>query len=175
MIAPVREIRVGPAVFFVRTPWAVVQQYISQLAEAEADGGEYERQRRVEEATLAFLRRVIVGWRGVKDAEDRAVAFSPDKIEELDATVVAELLARLWEPPRELRPSEDVEWTAVVNSYVDGWPINDAPLALVLDMLLSRYPGYTAAALMQEDYHIVQALMDIACAANQREADAQWQ
>ena len=45
----------------------------------------------------------------------------------------------------------------------------------MLDALLTRYPGYTAQSLLHEDYHIVQALLDIACAVNEREAEAQWQ
>ena len=54
-------------------------------------------------------------------------------------------------------------------------PVNDPPTAIILDALLTRYQGYTAAELMQEDYHVVQALLDIACAASEREAEAQWQ
>jgi len=48
--------------------------------------------------------------------------------------------------------------------------VSDAPLGLVLDVLLTRYPGYTARALMDEEYHIVQALLDVACAANDEAA-----
>ncbi len=61
-----------------------------------------------------------------------------------------------------------------MRSYVQGRPVSDAPLPLVLDALLSRYPGYTAGGLLEEDHHVVQALLDIACAAND-EANRSWQ
>jgi hypothetical protein len=47
-----------------------------------------------------------------------------------------------------------------------------APLPLLLDVLLTRYPGYTAATLMQEDYHLVEALLDVACAVNDEASGA---
>ncbi len=63
----------------------------------------------------------------------------------------------------------------MARAYVEGWPVADPPLALLLDMLLTRYKGYTAADLLVEDYHIVEALADIARAANEREAEQRWQ
>ena len=38
-------------------------------------------------------------------------------------------------------------------------------------MLLTRYPGYTAAEIMQQDFHLTEALLDIALAANEKGAD----
>ncbi len=55
----------------------------------------------------------------------------------------------------------------MVRAYAQGQPIADAPMALVLDVLLSRYPGYTAERLLREDYHTVEALLDVACAVNE--------
>lgn len=51
--------------------------------------------------------------------------------------------------------------------------MRDPPLALVLDALLARYPGYTAAGLLEEDYCLVQALLEVTCAVND-EANRQW-
>ncbi len=45
--------------------------------------------------------------------------------------------------------------------------MNDPPLALLLDMFLSRYGGYTAEAVLEEDFHIVQALLEICAACNE--------
>jgi hypothetical protein len=61
-----------------------------------------------------------------------------------------------------------------VRSYAQGRPIHDPPMPLILDVLLTRYPGYTAAGLLDEDHHLVQALLDVACAAND-EANRSWQ
>jgi hypothetical protein len=55
-----------------------------------------------------------------------------------------------------------------VRAYAEGQPLCNPPLAVLLDVLLTRYPGYTAAALLEEDYHLVQALLDIAVAANEQ-------
>ena len=49
-----------------------------------------------------------------------------------------------------------------MRAYVQGQPVYNPPLPLLLDMLLTRYPGYTAASLQEEDFHLVQALLDIA-------------
>ncbi|MBC7288606.1 MAG: hypothetical protein H5T86_11320 [Armatimonadetes bacterium] len=59
----------------------------------------------------------------------------------------------------------------MARAYAEGKAIGDAPLPLLLDMFLTRYPGYTASELLAEDFHIVEALLDIALAFNDERAD----
>lgn len=61
-----------------------------------------------------------------------------------------------------------------MRAYAGGQPVYNPPLPLLLDVLLTRYPGYRAADFLAEDYFLVQALLEIACAANE-EAERQWQ
>lgn len=179
-MAIIRTLTVDGVNFRVRTPWGIMRAFARRLAEIEAANagelgqrGERARELAAEEAAREMLGQVIVGWDGVEDDAGQPVEWSPERLDDLDAATVAELLRRLGERPGELGPGK-AEWLALVRSYVQGRPVHDAPLPLLLDALLTRYPGYSAAELLEEDHYLVQALLDVACAAND-EANRSWQ
>ena len=113
MVSRSRPITAGGITFYVRTPWAVVREYVRRLAEAEAVHSDaYARQAAIEDATGWFLAQVVVGWEGVTDEQGQPVAFAHERLGELDATVIAELLEKIAEPPEELVPKKGP----------NGWP-----------------------------------------------------
>ena len=109
MQTPVREIKVGEVTFLVRLPWKLVREYIARLARIECEAaGAYAFQEAAEMAAREFLVNVLVGWRGVVDDDGNQVDYAPEKLDELDAGMIAALLEKIAEPPEELRPKKAV-------------------------------------------------------------------
>lgn len=108
LLTPVRRIAVGDITFLVRTPWGVMRQFIQRLAEIEASGmGERSAEAAVEQATRELLEVVVVGWEGPCDETGCPLAWRPERLDELDTAVVAELVRRIAEPPEELGTKKD--------------------------------------------------------------------
>ena len=103
MLAHERSIQIGNIVFKVRTPWIVMRRYIDEMVQIEAAQiGEFERQRRAEDATRGLLRQVVVGWEGIHDEDGRPIPYSSERLDEVDVATVGALLEKLAEPPEEL-------------------------------------------------------------------------
>jgi len=98
-----RPVRVGDITFFLRTPWGLMREFGRRLAEIEAsDMGPRATEAAVEEASRELLQQVIVGWDGPRDEDGTPLPWSPERLDDLDAAVVAALLDKLAEPPEEL-------------------------------------------------------------------------
>lgn len=103
MLSAPRAITVGETTFFVRTPWGLMRRFAARLAEIEATmPGQRAREAAVEEATRDLLAEVIVGWDGPRDGAGAPLPWAPERLDDLDAAVVAALVAKLAEPPEEL-------------------------------------------------------------------------
>ncbi len=98
-----RTLVVDGVTFRVRAPWGVMRAFARRLADIEAaEMGERSREAAVEDAAREMLGQVVVGWEGVEDA------WSPERLDDLDAATVAELLRRVGERPEELGPKKDL-------------------------------------------------------------------
>lgn len=103
MLSAPRPITVGEITFYVRTPWGLMRRFAARLAEIEAaEMGQRAREAATEEATRELLAEVIVGWDGPRDEAGAPLPWQPERLDDLDAAVVAALVARLAEPPQEL-------------------------------------------------------------------------
>ncbi len=102
----------GGLTFHVRTPWGLMRGFVRRLAEIEAEElGERARQVAVEEAARELLGHVVVGCEEA-EGDGQPAPWRADRLDELDAVVVAELLRRLAEPPKELGTGKGAS----------GWP-----------------------------------------------------
>lgn len=102
-----RRVQVGGTVFLVRTPWWLMRRFTARLAEIEAaDLGEKAREAAVEAATHEMLGEAVVGWEGVRDEEGRPAAWAAERLDDLDALDVAELVGKLAAPAEELVPGK---------------------------------------------------------------------
>ena len=97
-----RTVAVDGVTFRVRATWGVMRAFARRLAEIEAaEMGERAREAAEEDAAREMLGQVVVGW-------DRDEAWAEERLDELDAATVAELLRRIGERPEELGPKKDL-------------------------------------------------------------------
>jgi hypothetical protein len=97
-----RTVAVDGVTFHVRAAWGVMRAFTRRLAEIEAaELGERGREAAAEDAARELLGQIVVGW-------DRDEGWSPERLDELDAATVAELLRRVGGRPEELGPKKDL-------------------------------------------------------------------
>jgi hypothetical protein len=86
-----------------------MRAFTRRLAEIEAaEMGDKAREAAVEDAARELLGRVVAGWDGALDDEGRPVPWAPERLDDLDAATVAELLRRAGERPEELGPKKEL-------------------------------------------------------------------
>jgi len=175
-MAAIRQVELGTWIFWVKVPWRLVMQFTAEIARLEANQSLTEAQKTMwcDKAAFRFLRRAIVRAYAA-DANGRPkrrVWWIGRLLAGMDASDVAALLQKILAPPEELVAKKKREWLAIVRAYAAGRRVFNPPAALVMDMLLCRYPGYTAQSLLEEEAGIVAALADIALAAADAEETA---
>ena len=107
-LSQIRAVEARGINFFVRTPWGVMRRFVRRLAEIEsAEVGKQMRASRVEEATQELLAEVVVDWEGPADEHGHPIPWSAERLDDLDAATVAELVRKLAAPPEELGTKKD--------------------------------------------------------------------